>query len=284
MTPGLWRILIALSILWPLRATAGDLKIATWNLNWLTTRSAGDPGLPADVKIRAPEDFSLLAKYARQLNADVVALQEVDGFAPASRIFPKDTYSLHFTHDHVVQRVAIAVRRTLRYDVNPDVTALGEHHLRSGADITLHLPAGELRILAIHLKTGCWSTPLQKARSRPCEELKDQIAPLTAWIEARTQENMPFLLLGDFNRRMEGHDAFLAALQAPAPLTRATEGRTSPCWGGEAFIDHILAGGSAANWIRPDTLRVLVYQETDHEWQDRLSDHCPVSVQLAVPD
>jgi hypothetical protein len=53
--------------------------------------------------------------------------------------------------------------------------------------------------------------------------------------------------------------------------------------GAENFIDHILAGGAAANWMRTDTLRVLTYRETDQSWKDRLSDHCPVSVRLAVP-
>ena len=265
-------------------AQAAELKIATWNLNWLTTRSAGDPALPADVTPRTQEDFDRLAAYARELDADVVALEEVDGFAAATRLFPHDAYSIHFTHDHVIQRVAIAVRRTLHYEVNPDLRALSGNHLRSGADITLHLPQGDLRILAVHLKKGCRNMALQGARGRDCEELRDQIAPLTAWIAARAQENTPFLILGDFNRWMDGHDSFLAALDAPAPLLRATEGRASPCWGGEAFIDHILAGGTAMRWIQPDSLRVLIYRETGHEWQDRLSDHCPVSVRLNVPE
>jgi hypothetical protein len=30
-------------------------------------------------------------------------------------------------------------------------------------------------------------------------------------------------------------------------------------------------------------LRVLRYRETGAEWKERLSDHCPVSVRLAVP-
>ena len=73
-------------------------------------------------------------------------------------------------------------------------------------------------------------------------------------------------------------------LRAAAPLVRATEGHSSPCWGGEDFIDHILAGGPAAGWMQPDTMKVLVYRETERSWQDRLSDHCPLSVQFAVPN
>lgn len=267
----------------PLPAGAAELKIATWNLDWLTLRQAGDRGLPDDVTPRSPEDFERLAAYARELNADVVALEEVDGYRPASRLFPREAYSIHFTHDHVVQRVGIAVRRGLSYDVNPDLTALAEHHLRSGADITLHLGGTDLRILAVHLKKGCREVPLNRARSQSCLDLRDQVAPLADWIAARRNEGMPFLILGDFNRWMDGDDSFLAALNEAAPLVRATEGRASPCWGKEAFIDHILAGGPAASWIKPESLRVMVYQETGPEWRDRLSDHCPVSARLNVP-
>ncbi len=277
-------LLALLAPLSALSALGAEVKIATWNLNWLTTRSADAAGLPADVKPRSHDDFALLAGYARDLNADVVAIEEVDGFQAASKVFPHDQYSIHMTHDHVVQRVGIAVRRGLRYDINPDLTALSDHHLRSGADITLHLGTSRLRILAVHLKKGCRDIPMPRATSRSCTELRSQIAPLADWIAARSAEGTPFIVLGDFNRWMDGNDTFLAGLRQAAPLNRATEGHSSPCWGRENFIDHILAGGSAATWMRPETLRVLTYRETDRSWEDRLSDHCPVSVRLEVPE
>jgi endonuclease/exonuclease/phosphatase family metal-dependent hydrolase len=282
--PVVKRILLLLCLLLPRPALSAELKIATWNLNWLTTRSAGDPYLPSDVTPRSDDDFVRLAQYAKELNADVVAIQEIDGFAAASRVFPRDQYSIHMTRDHVVQRVGIVVRRGLRYDINPDLTELSAHHLRSAADITLHFGASDLRILAVHLKKGCREVPLPTAKSHVCEELAAQIPPLAAWIAARRQEGSAFLILGDFNRWMDGNDTFLATLRRTAPLVRATEGHSSPCWGGENFIDHILAGGAAAGWMRADTLRVLIYRETERSWQDRLSDHCPLSARFAVPE
>jgi exonuclease III len=36
--------------------------------------------------------------------------------------------------------------------------------------------------------------------------------------------------------------------------------------------------------MRPDTLRVLTYRETEPDLKDRLSDHCPVSVRFAMPE
>lgn len=279
----LFRFLTIAALLFPLMAQAENLKVATWNLNWLTLRPAGDRELPDDVTPRQPEDFDRLAQYAAELNPDIVAMEEVDGYAPASRLFPRDKYALLFSRDHVVQRVGIALRRGLHYDINPDLKALSAHHLRSGVDVTVHLRERDLRILAVHLKKGCREVPLPQANSRACEELRDQLPPLQEWIAARQQDGVPFLILGDFNRWMENGDTFYAGMQQAGPLVRATEGKASPCWGHESFIDHIMAGGPARTWLQTDSLRVMVYKETGKEWQDKLSDHCPLSVTLTVP-
>lgn len=279
-------LILLACLLVPAIALGAELKVATWNLDWLTERPAGDPLLPADVHGRAPEDFDRLRQYGLQLDADVIAIQEVDGRAVAARIFPPDRYSIHMTHDDVVQRVGIVVRRGLSYEVNPDVTEIrGAQwlHLRSGADITLHVAGEELRILAVHLKTGCEDSSLTRGKRRACTELRSQVPALQAWIAARQQDGVPFIVLGDFNRHMDGRDQLWAALSHTAPLVRATEGRSSPCWGSEAFIDHIIAGGAARDWMQLPTLRVLSYRESGDDWKDRLSDHCPVSVQFQVP-
>jgi hypothetical protein len=83
---------------------------------------------------------------------------------------------------------------------------------------------------------------------------------------------------------MDGRDQVWSALRQAAPMTRATEGRASPCWGGEAFIDHIVLGNAAREWLLPESLRVMTYRETGEMWKQRLSDHCPVSVRLRLPD
>ena len=194
------------------------------------------------------------------------------------------------TADDVIQRVGLVVRRGIDFTANPDVTGLDPSplHLRSGADITVHLAAGPLRILAVHLKTGCRELPLVHSRRRACRELAEQVPALTAWIEARRAEQVPFVVMGDFNRWMDDYkgraDALWSVLREAAPLTRATEGFASPCWGGEHFIDHIIAGGRASNWLEARTLHVLVFRETGDEWKERLSDHCAVSVRFQVPD
>jgi len=278
-------------LLWLLLASpaaAAELKIATWNLEWLTLRKAGDPALPPDVVPKQPPHHAMLQAYALALDADVIALQEVDGPAAAATVFPPSMYRIIMTGDAVVQRVGFAVRRSLTVTQNPDLVALDVYgpsaarRLRSGADITVDMPGGRLRLLAVHLKTGCNHDRLNSGR-RECDVLRAQLPAMQGWITQRRQEGVPFVVLGDFNRRMEGRDELLAALNASAPLLRATEGRASPCWGGGAFIDHILAGGAARAWMQPGTLRVLTYREPISQ-REELSDHCPVSVRFALPD
>ena len=268
-------------------ADAAELKLSTWNLEWLTLRRQGDPVLPADVVPKTAEDRALLRRYAAMLNADIVALQEVDGPEAAAELFPPERYALYFTSDHVIQRVGFAVRRGITVHQNPDVVALdvtpdAPFRLRSGADITVEIGGNRLRLLDVHLKSGCHEQKLTNT-GRTCETLRRQIAPLQGWIAQRLEEGVPFVLMGDFNRRMDGRDDLFAALNRAAPLLRTTEGRASSCWGGNSFIDHIMLGGAARAWMVPDSLRVLVYRE-GAEMKEHLSDHCPVSVRLDLPE
>jgi endonuclease/exonuclease/phosphatase family metal-dependent hydrolase len=270
----------------PATALAQTVKIATWNLNWLTERRAGDPALPADVHPRRAADFARLRGYAAHLDGDIVAFEEVDGLGAAARVFDPAIYSLVTINENVVQQVGLAVRHGIGIARQPDVAALdvepaNAFRLRYGLDATLTLPGGaKLRVLVVHLKTGCHTDDLAQSHRAQCALLAQQIPPLAAWVQARAAEPLPFAVLGDFNRVFDEKEAMGMALARAAPMLRVTQGASDPCWGGGQFIDHIFLGGAARAWLVPDSLRVMTYHTDDPADRARLSDHCPLSVRL----
>src|SRR3954468_11902010 len=96
---GLLAVLLLARLADPAQARPATLKIATWNLEWFmkpetlralepacTPRDAVRDGarrsIPCDVAhqlARSNEDIHAMRKYAHDLDADVVALQEIDG-------------------------------------------------------------------------------------------------------------------------------------------------------------------------------------------------------------
>jgi endonuclease/exonuclease/phosphatase family metal-dependent hydrolase len=284
-------LLLALLLAPPVAAQ--EIKLATWNIAWLTLKPTGHPALPDGVRARTPEDFHLLRGYANRLNADIVALQEIDGEQAAARLFDPSHYTIHLTDEADVQRPGFAIRRTFRVTRNPDLAELdlrprARYSLRRGADVTVEAPGGaRLRLLSVHLDAGCREEPLGQDAPRDCQGLARQAAIIGRWVEARRREGIAFAVLGDFNRRMHANDDFLRIVEGGERLRRPTEGLSSPCWatarGGWPFISHLLIGGAARDWVVPQSFAVLVYAERDRSFRDRLSDHCPVSVRLRLP-
>jgi endonuclease/exonuclease/phosphatase family metal-dependent hydrolase len=279
---------LLLLLLAPPALAQTELKLATWNIAWLTLKPANHPDLPPNLTARRESDFALLRGYATRLNADIVAIQEIDGEAAAARVFDPQQYRIHLTDEPDIQRPGFAIRRHLRVSENADLAALdiragARRSLRRGADITVETPGGPLRLLSVHLNAGCREDPFTRGPAE-CESLARQGRILGDWVAARRREGVAFAILGDFNRRIGENDDLLRLVEAGEPLARPTAGFASPCWatarGGWPFISHILAGGPARDWIVPDSLSVLVYAERDRSFRDRLSDHCPVSIRL----
>ena len=99
---------------------------------------------------------------------------------------------------------------------------------------------------------------------------------------------MPFAVLGDWNRRFETPgDTFWPEIDDSVPmnadLMRVTEGKTSECWDREfpLYIDHIAVGKQVTEWVVANSFTQIVYDE-DTSFKKKLSDHCPISIALAM--
>ena len=261
-------------------ASAAEIKIASWNIYWLTSE---DPNHHR----RKANDYARLAAYANELDADVIALQEVDtGFV--RRVFPLQKYRIELSHrNDTRQRTGFAIRRGIRYRRLPDYRELStKWGLRYGTVIELEVGGKKIDVMSVHLKSGCFDRNLDRPATRGCRELKSQVRPLESWIDRRLKQERAFVLLGDFNRRMDRRRDDLWHFIAdgnPKPIYRVNAGQKPKCWNGRfpEFIDHIVVGPIAEKAVKPRSFEELTYSETNYfRWRKRLSDHCPISIRL----
>jgi exonuclease III len=263
-------------------AGAEPVRVATWNIEHLRAENATG-AVPRD-----DADYAALGALAEELDADIVALQEVDGPAAAARVFDPVEYAFFFSDRNNPQRTGFAVRRGIEVVADEDFTALAlDGSVRRGTDITVRVGGQDVRLLSVHLKSSCFDDDLD-ADNRHCRKLKQQVPILEGWIDERTREGVPFVVLGDFNRRFDAEgDEFFPEIDDGEPagldLIRVTEGLTSECLGGRfpVYIDHIVLDEQAAAFLIPGSfLQVDISEEAEEAF--RLSDHCPIAVDLDV--
>jgi endonuclease/exonuclease/phosphatase family metal-dependent hydrolase len=290
-----------------------DLKIATWNLEWFMTpetlleltpactpadapRDGARRAVPCDVAhelARSGEDIAALRRLARALDADVVALQEVDGADAARLVFPD--YQFCFSGRAAVQNNGFAIRRGVPYSCAPDVAALAlNDDVRRGVELRVFPgTAQEMRLLSVHLKSGCARDPLDSTKAS-CVELARQVPALERWIDARANEHKPFAVLGDFNRDLRREPSGLSIWAdiddgdpPSAGLVNTAEGQAfqncMPSQTFSGFIDYIILGRQMAQGLVSNSFGRVLFLPKD-ALRRKLSDHCPVFIRLRVAD
>lgn len=83
--------------------------------------------------------------------------------------------------------------------------------VRPGLALELKVAGRPISFLNVHLKSGCANivpTPTYQARllddaNGACKTLNRQVAPLERWIDSVARQSPDFVLLGDFNRRID---------------------------------------------------------------------------------
>ena len=280
--------IIALLLLLSSLAVADELKLATWNIQFLKD------GINEGPNPRDQVDFDRLASYADILDADIIAFQEVKNTAAAAKVFDASKYQIFVSTRNSVQRTGFAVRQGISVTHNPDFDALNvTGFLRHGTDLTIHVGGTDLRLLSVHMKSGCFDDPLFEdpvsTLSDACQKLNQQVPVLEAWIDQRATDGMPFIISGDFNRRFDADtDDFWPVIDDGKPhnadVYRPTLRQEPLCWNRDfdLFIDHFVFDKQSTRWIQPFTFVQIVYQEDD-TLKMKLSDHCPIAVVVDVP-
>jgi endonuclease/exonuclease/phosphatase family metal-dependent hydrolase len=162
--------------------------------------------------------------------------------------------------------------------------------------VELHLFPGsphELRLLSVHLKSGCARDALTAPKAS-CIELAKQLPALEHWIDTQAAEHKPFAVMGDFNRdlrREPSGPSIWAAIDDHDPpesdLVNTAEGQSfQNCMPSQIFsgyIDYIILGRRMARGLVENSFGRELYRPRDAV-RRKLSDHCPVFIRLRVAD
>ena len=272
------------------------LKLASWNMEHLADAD-GEGCRP-----RKPEDYLALKRHADRINADIIAVQEVENEQALARVFDPELWSFEIARNPdqetprpcagmadktiITQRAGFAIKKLIKYSRNPDLTALdvgNANRLRYGVDITLEAGA-PLRLLSVHLKSGCPAGA--PGAGDDCQVLFEQQKVLKKWVDERAKDAIPFILLGDFNRRLQAEEQFWTGIDAPGdPLKdlaltvkRDTVARCQPSF--NQFIDYIVLNPGSLALFKPDSFQEFVYEAG----VPPASDHCPIAVELNIRD
>ncbi len=277
-------------------ASAESLHVATWNVEHLNEDN--DAGcIP-----RTDDDYDYIAGRITDLDADVVAIQEVESAKAAYRVFPESEWVIVMsdrpntrgsdsgsvcwgTQDKRLrhQATGIAIRRGVDFEINPSYAHLAGDNpsQRWGTDVTVRTGQLSFRVLSVHLASGCWGAEqdVDSGRSDICTTLRGQVARLSEWIAERNARNEAFVVLGDFNRRLAVSDDWAAAelLGAAQDTTLATahvrDDKTQDEWCDARYpdlIDHILVSNGLVEHLKSDSV-------IEHPRIREHPDHCIIS-------
>lgn len=222
-----------------LPARAETITFASWNIANLHHQT-GVSLRPGSVA-RRDIDYERLAAIGAELQADVVALQEVGSPAALLRVFPADKYHLVVSDLYqagdenlppeqrdIFTALAISKERFPEAPAVESVRSLALDHIsfdrrtssfqvrptRSGILFEFNLNGRPVSFLGVHLKSFCHDFPLDVIEDQnffngkafdsrfDCRTLKAQLAVLESWIEAKQASGRSVVIAGDFNRRM----------------------------------------------------------------------------------
>ena len=257
-----WKISVLCSVLlFSIAVGAKELRIAAWNLEHLN--ADGSEGCIE----RTEADYNLITDSINKLEYDIVALQEVKDETAARRVFSKEEWNIEMSKrpakpadrecwgapGRYLQHLGtgFAIRKGIQYLRHDDVEALGleDDFQRWGTDITI-IGDTNLRMISVHLASGCHgaSDDTREDKADICTKLRKQIDLIAKWRDERVEQGVPFIILGDFNRRLavDGDWAWSTLSTDESPMFLVTgdiEPKCDPRY--SELIDHIAADAKA---------------------------------------
>ncbi|MBY7649083.1 MAG: hypothetical protein C4617_00985 [Candidatus Liberibacter europaeus] len=296
-------VFIFLIIFIPNENRAQKVRIASWNINTLSEKS-GHSILKNSI-IREDRDYDILRNYAQEIGADIVSMQEMGSYNAVKRIFPEDKWEILFSGNSswenlllkngngqnihtaiVVRKDTIKILKTSYLSMNTE-GMYQNRGSRKAIEMLFEVNGKEFWLLGIHLKSFCFLDRLENQYNSSCSILKLQIDWLKEWINKKKASNTPFIIAGDFNRKMNNSgnndEAWLEINQnndlIRYPSYKRSKCRTASKYKNSEPIDFFVMNQIAYRYFIKGSFSEFLYRDQDiKEIGRRLSDHCPIII------
>ena len=280
-----------------LTSCSSEIRFVAWNMEHLA-ENVGEGCVP-----RQESDYTELRNFARTLDADVFALQEVESLKAVAKVFPEKDWNIIVSdrpasssyncygngQKSTQQRVALVIKKGVNFENLGTFKelALDREGLRYGLIANIINQKDTIEVMSVHLKSGCFVQDYSSSSRRACGTFQKQVPLLDTWIEKKIKSDRPFILLGDFNHRIANPDnklwQVMTEMENKAVVISNSMQDLKGCHPSYPEpIDHILMGAGAEKLQIRGSETVYYFSEKPESMteEDMLSDHCPIGVEL----
>jgi endonuclease/exonuclease/phosphatase family metal-dependent hydrolase len=254
-----------------------EITIGTFNIAWL-----GD-GLD-DKEPRTKDDIRNINQVITAINADILALQEIENSKAIQNIVDTTKYNIFISSYPKEQKTALIISKKIQVlnTYQLDAISLGNEDLRPGLVAYCKHNGYDFFVGSFHFKSTSRydDTPFKKSRSFDIRKeqsliLVDEIKKL---ILDKKDEDV--ILLGDFNDNPSKNNSNITALENDE-FDFLTSDMMSCKYSIWKSIDHIIVSKPIKNKVVASTLAMIdINTMFDENEAKKVSDHCPIIVKI----
>ena len=256
-----------------------EITVGTFNIAWL-----GD-GID-DKTPRTGTDIENISQVISTLDADILALQEIENANAIAAIVDTNKYTIITASYPKEQKTALVINKSIEI-VNTyqlDAISLGNQDLRPGIVAYCRYNGFDFFVGSFHFKSTSRydDTPYKKSRSFDMRQ--EQSAILLKEIKKLIdiQNDKDIILLGDFNDNPSKKNSNITALENDEYhfLTSEMMSCKYSIW---KSIDHIIVSQSMKSRAKNSTLTMIdINAMFPDEEAKKVSDHCPVIIKFKL--
>ena len=262
------------------------ITIGTFNLEWL-----GDGH--RDRKKRSSEDYANIANAIKDIDADILGLQEIE-----NRVAVKKILNYLPEYDFIIGKTGGAQKLAFLYKKSLAIVSYGEYYpimiekRCTKAGLWVYVKAGnfDFHLLNVHLKSSShWdNTPAKAAKSIYLR--RSQAKAIVKWADSiltNTAEE-DVVILGDFNDSpKKKKNNTLSIISGDTRLIFLSEDLRSCKFRNLYTIDQIVVSDtSSLRFITDSEFMYNTHNAFSKSEVKGISDHCPVTVKfdVSIPD